>query len=275
MYNLALALGIATLAFVLGWLGGNTWIAGFVPGLVAVGVAYFLLARRTGRQLEDIMKRAMAEFDNLKPEKLMAMAQRTRNEKAVREYQASVLQKARTILEEGYALDRWQFLIGAQVHAQLGAIDYLERKWSDARGHLEKSWSRNWLSQTQLAAIDWREDKKPAALARMEKTKGPASKEALFWGVYAWMLLESGDRDKAVRVADEGLKAVPGSGPLKEMVDALRNQKKLKTSVWGDAWYQIFPEHLTPEQERAMAEKYAQQRGQYGPPQPRKGFRPR
>lgn len=266
MYNLAIAIGIAAAAFLLGWAGGNTWVAGFIPGFLALIISYVLLARRTGQQLEVVLRRAMAEFESLKPEKLMAIYQKTRSEKAVQDARAEVLGKVRGILNEGFALERWQFLVGSQIHAQLGALDYMDQDYASARGHLEKAWSRNWMSQVQLSAIDWREDRRKEALARLEKAKGPGEKEALFWGVYTWMMAESGDVAKALLIVSEGLKKIPGHKALGELADALRNQKKIQVSVFGDAWYQFFPEHLTETQKRAMAEQYA--------PRQKHGFRP-
>ena len=266
MYNLAIAIAIAVVAYLLGWLGGNTWIAGIIPGVLALAIAYVLLARRTGQQLEAILRRSMVEFEALKPEKLVAIYQRTRSEKAVQDARNQVLQKVRGILHEAMALQKWQFLVGAQIHAQLGALDYMDQDYASARGHLEQAWSRNWMSQVQLSAIDWREDKRDLALARLAKATGPGEKEPLFWGVYAWMAAESGDKERALLIVSEGLKKLPGQKALTELADALRNQKKIQVASFGDAWYQFFPEHLSETQKRAMAEQFA--------PRQKHGFRP-
>lgn len=270
MYNLAIAIGFAASGFLLGWFGGNTWVAGIFPAFVALFVSYFLLARRTGKQLEAIMRRAMAEVEALKPEKLAALAQRTRSEKAVREAQQQALRKVRAIMTEGFALAPWQFLVASQLHAQIGALDYQEGNYEEARKHLSKAWSRNWMAQVQLAAIEWREDKKTEALSRLDKARGGGEKEALYWGVYAWMALESGDKDRALKLLADGQKACPSSKPLSEMADAVRNQRKFQPRVFGDAWYQFFPEHVTEAEKRAMAERFMQPKGQYRPPQPRR-----
>ena len=270
MYNLLISIGIAALAFLLGWLGGNTWVAGIFPAFVALLISYFLLARRTGRQLEAIMQRAMAEADALKPEKLAALAQRTRSEKVVREAQTAALKKIRAAMMEGFALAPWQFLVASQLHAQIGALDYQEGNYADARKHLEKAWSRNWMAQVQLAAMDWRDGKRAEARARLEKARGGGEKEALYWGVSAWMALESDDKDKALQLLGEGLKKLPGNKPLSEMADAVRNQKRFQARVFGDAWYQFFPEHVTDADRRAMAERFMQPKGTYRPPMPRR-----
>ena len=62
MYNLLIAIGAGLLSFVaLSFaLGAGSFkpLYGLVPGLFVVGIAYFYLARRTMRQVEEIMKRA-------------------------------------------------------------------------------------------------------------------------------------------------------------------------------------------------------------------------
>lgn len=269
MYNLLIALGCAALGFLLGWFGGNTWVAGIFPAFLALFVSYFLLARRTGQQLEAIMRRAMAEVEALKPEKLAAIAQRTRSDKAVREAQQSALRRVREIMNEGFALAPWQFLVASQLHAQIGALDYQEGNYEEARKHLSKAWNRNWMAQVQLAAIEWREDKKSEALKRLDKAKGGGEKEALFWGVFAWMAMENGDKERALQLLGEGLKKLPANKPLTEMADAVRNQRRFQPRIFGDAWYQFFPEQITEAEKQAMAQRYMQPKGAYRPPQPR------
>ena len=62
MYNLIIALSIAAASFALGMTIAGTLVAGFVPASIAMLIAYFLLARRTGNQFRVIAERAAAEF---------------------------------------------------------------------------------------------------------------------------------------------------------------------------------------------------------------------
>ncbi len=248
MINLALSLALGLALFGLAWLAVGTWLAGIVPFLLGATIAYFFLARRTGRQLEALVQRAGAEF------------------------QAGRLDRGRKILESGFALSRWQFLIAEQIHGQLGALDYMQGRWKAARKHLEQAWSRNWQAQAMLACIDAREKKWEPALERMEKARGPGGKDPVFWGLYAWMALESGDRDKALAALADGLKKNPESDALKAMADQVRNKKKVRTKVFAPTWYQFFPEHMP----RSEAMRYAQQQRRGYQPPPPKGFgRPR
>jgi len=222
MYNLLLALALAAVVYgaVASYAG---WLAGFLPALIVLGVAYVLLARRSGRQLEAIFKRAMKEMEGGR------------------------VDQGRKILEEGFALARWQFLVGAQIHAQLGSIDYLQRNFKSARKHLEKAWSRHWQAQAMLAAIDHREGNNAAALGRLEKLKSAGAKEAVYWGLFAYIATESGDADKALQVLDLGQQQLPSSDSLKNMANQVRNKKKVKMKPFAPGWYQFFPEQIPKE----------------------------
>jgi tetratricopeptide (TPR) repeat protein len=248
MYNLLISLALSLLGYAVGALVAG-WLAGFLPAIIVLLTAYFFLARRTGRQLEALMKQAGDAF------------------------QAQKLDRGRELLQQGFALAKWQFLVAEQLHAQLGAVDYLQRNWKGAREHLEKSWSRNWMSQAMLACLDHREGKPAEALARMEKATGPGGGDPSFWAVYGWLALESGDRDKAVAVLAQGLKKNEASKPLAELADAVRNKKRIRPDKqfagFAPGWYQFFPEHIPPQQ---VAQMTGQKAPGYSYPAPR-GFR--
>ena len=170
MYNLLIALALGAAAFVGGWRWLNSLTAGVIPGTLVLGIAYFYLARRTGRQLQALMETAMAEF------------------------QAQRVEKGRKIVEAGFALSRWQFMVEGQLHAQLGAIAYLQRDFKTARTHLSKTWTRNWHAQAMLSCIDHREKKHQDAVERMEKAKGGGKKDPpdygggrIFEGAGSWV----------------------------------------------------------------------------------------
>jgi tetratricopeptide (TPR) repeat protein len=241
MYNLLIALGAGLGGYLLGALIAG-WIAGFAPALLAFTIAYFLLARRTGKQFEALATEAMGHFEKGK------------------------IDAGKAALERGFALAPWQFLIAKQIHAQLGAIAYMQRNFKAARPHLEKAWSRQWNAMAMLAVLDHREGKTDAALARMEKTKSAGAKEAVFWGLYAWLCVQAGQKERALAVLAEGLKKVPGSEPLKGLRDQLANDKKVKMTAFGQGWYQFYPEDIPREQLMAAAQK----KGVYSYPQPRR-----
>jgi hypothetical protein len=103
MYNLliSLAAGLAV-ALVLGLGTEFGWAAAIVPGLLAAAIAYFALARRSGKKLEAIF------------------------EAMQKEAQAQKLDKAVQTLQSGFALAPWQFLVATQLHSNLGILHYLK-----------------------------------------------------------------------------------------------------------------------------------------------------
>lgn len=246
MYNLLIALGIATVLFVLGWAVGGSWVAGFIPALLGLGVAYFLLARRTGKQLETLLKSAMVEFEKGRVE------------------------PGKAIIMQGFELAKWQFLIKEQLHAQLGALAYMQQDFKSAREHLSQAWSRHWQSQAMLSALDHRDKNHAAALERMEKAKSVGGKDAAFWALWVWYAWSADDKDLALKVVNMGLDQVKDSPGLKQLADVIRNDKKLKTNVFRafqPTWYQFFPEHMP----RSMMMEMARQQG-VGQPQGRRGY---
>jgi len=194
MYNLLIAIGLSLGALLVGYGLAGSLVAGILPAVVTFIAAYMYLARKSLAQLEAIMGRAndeMKVFQTMAPPTSLAEYNRLlalRTEK---------LQKTRDIMAAGFPLAKWQYLVAEQLHAQLGALDYMEQKYTNARPHLEKAWSRNWQSHAMLSCIDFREGNKDGAVARMEKLEGVASKEGVYWGLAVWLALEAGKRQGA------------------------------------------------------------------------------
>ena len=184
MYNLLISIAVGIVLFVVTGLIGGNWLAGIIPALLGLGIVYFLLARRSGQQLQAIMERAMAEFQALEGHP-QPRTQREANK--LMALQKEKIAKGRAIMEEGFKLSRWQFLVDQQIHAQIGAIEYMQQNYDTAREHLEKAWSRHWQAQAMLACMDFRDKKIDEALTRMEGADGAGGSDALFWGIYAWI----------------------------------------------------------------------------------------
>ncbi len=248
MYNLLISLGVAGLAFGIGAAMGQ-WVYGFAPAMLVLPVVYFLLARRTGQQLEVIMTRAGAEL------------------------QAGRLKPAREIIETGYALGPWQFLITQQIHAQLGALEFMQRNYKQARPLLEKAWKRNWQAQGMLGILDARAGKHDEALVRLGKASLLAKREPLYWALTCWLLLDAKRVDEAQRKVVEGLETVENSKSLKELQTAIANDK-LKRFRWdrafGQTWYQFFPEQAQAQAQRGQAANDPRMRNRKTFPQPRR-----
>jgi hypothetical protein len=277
MYNLLIAIGLSLGALLVGYGLAGSLIAGILPAVVTFIAAYMYLARKSLAQLEAIMGRAndeMKVFQTMAPPTSLAEYNRLlalRTEK---------LQKTRDIMAAGFPLAKWQYLVAEQLHAQLGALDYMEQKYTNARPHLEKAWSRNWQSHAMLSCIDFREGNKDGAVARMEKLEGVASKEGVYWGLAVWLALEAGKRDKALQLLAKGVVAAPGSEPLKQMDVAVRNGKAPDVHAFAPTWYHFFPEQVPQQQVQAnqqptaeqveMMKRYEAEKRKFKPPTPRR-----
>ncbi len=225
MYNLLLSLaaGLAVgLAIRLGTSFG--WTGAVVPAFIAAAAAYLALARRSWKQLEALF------------------------EETQRELQAQKLERALQVLERGFALAPWQFLVASQLHSQIGVLLYVRKEFDKALPHLEKSFSRHWVARAMLGVQRWRRKD----VAGMEKVFEDAvkanKKEGLVWCVYAWLLDKEGRHDEAVKVLGRGAAANPSDEKLKSALQALQNDKKLKLGkLYGEQWYQFHLEAVPPQ----------------------------
>jgi tetratricopeptide (TPR) repeat protein len=258
MFNLLISLGALLLGYTAGHLSVD-WTAGLLTGIFAFGVTMFLLWRRTSRQLEAVALGAQTKL------------------------QTGDVQGARAALEAGMELGRWQFLVREQLHGQLGQLHAMEavgvlmqgkrpqamQGFEAAREHLEKSWSRDWTSRSTLGVVLQRLGRRDESIAVFEAASGPASGEPLFWGLYAWVLHEGQERDKALAVIGRGLAENKGNGPLIAVQEALSNKRRPDFgAAFGERWYQLFPDQMSQEQLIAM---YEQTTGKKVPPGARVG----
>jgi len=217
MINLALSIaaGIAV-ALAVRFGAGFGWAGAVLPGALALAVAYFLLARRSWRQLEALFGETQ------------------------RELQAQHFEKGIQVLERGFALAPWQFLVASQIHAQIGVLHYVLKRFDQALPHLEKSFSRHWIARGMLAVQRWRSKDLAGALKVFEDGVKANKKEGLLWCAYAWVLDREGRHDEAVKVLGRGAAANPTDEKLKSALQALQNDRKLKLGkLYGDQWFQF------------------------------------
>jgi len=226
MYNflLSLAVGLAVAAAIaLGTSFG--WIAAIVPGLLVMTGLYVYVAFRVRKQLDAIQGEVQ------------------------RELQARHVEKAIQALQGGFALARWQFLVGTQLNASIGMLRYLTEDVDAAlpaleagqpRGWLARLVNRDWLSRAILAAARYRKRDVAGALALFEEAAGLGPKDGLSWSAYAWVLEKEGRHDEALAVLGRGVAASPSDEKLKDSQQALQNGKKLKLwKLYGEQWYQF------------------------------------
>lgn len=216
MINLALTLLSAIAAFLLLWLPGLLQPLGAIlPALVVGGVAWYLLVKRTGQQLESIVTRS---HELAKTNKLDAAVE---------------------LLRTGFPLGRWQFLVDAQLHGQIGQLLYLQKKYDEAEPHLAKAWIKHWPARAMLGAQQYRRKE----WAEMEKTfEGAISSnksEALLYAIYAWCEDKRGETKRAIEILQRGVTEVKGDEKLKTLLQRAQNDKRLKMDSFEPIWWQF------------------------------------
>jgi tetratricopeptide (TPR) repeat protein len=225
MYNLLISLAVGLAVALAIRFGTNVgWVGSVVPGVFAFGLAYFLLARRTFRQVE-------ALFEEVKKD---VMGKR--------------VERAVQTLQRGFALAPWQFLVATQLHSQLGVLFYVREKYDAAQPHLEKSYGKHWVARVMLALVRYRRRDLDGARKAFEETVKSNKKEGLAWASYAWVLEKEGRHADAVEVMGRAAKANPSDEKVKAALHALQNDKRLKLGkLYGQDWYQFMLERIPAE----------------------------
>lgn len=226
MINLLLSIAAGVAGFLLFFVPGIAHALGSVlPGAIAAVGAYVLLARRSGKQLEGVMAVAQKEMMARKPE------------------------RAVEALQQAFALSRWQFGVASSLHANIGVLLYVQKKFDEAEPHLRKSTGtllRLWQAQAMLAAILFRQKK----YEEMEKTFDGALRgnksETLLYAVYAWCENARGEKKKAIEIVQKGVNENKSDEKLKALLQRAQNDKRLKLDGWGEQWWQFWLE--TPPQ---------------------------
>ena len=225
MYNLLISLA-AGLAVTLAVRFGTTvgWVGSVLPGMLATAVAYFLLARRSWKQLETLMGAVQKDL----------MAQK--------------FDRAIQTLESGFPMARWQFLVASQLHSQIGVLRYVRQDFTAAVPHLEKSFSRHGVARAMLALTRYRKKDLEGMRAVFEQAAKDNKKDGLLFATWAWVEEKEGNHDRAIAVVARGLKANPSDEKLKGVAQVLQNDKRLKLGkVYGEQWFQFHLEQMPPQ----------------------------
>ena len=226
MINLLLALAAGVLGFLAFYLPGVAHALGSIfPGVVAAIATYILLARRTGKQLEAVMGVAQEAMKARKPE------------------------RAVQALQDAFALARWQFGISSSLHANIGVLLYVQKKFDEAEPHLRKSTGtllRLWQAQAMLAAILYRHKKYDEMERIFDGSLKGNKSETLLYAVYAWCEHARGEKKKAIEILTKGVEENKSDEKLKTLLQRAQNDKRLKLDGWGEQWWQFWLE--TPPQ---------------------------
>jgi len=220
--NLLLSLLAGVAGFLVFYLTGIAhWIGSIFPGLVFAIGAYVLLARRTGKQLEAAMAVAQKEMMARKPE------------------------RAVQALQDTFALSRWQFGISSSLHANIGVLLYVQKKFEEAEPHLRKGTKtmiKLWLAQAMLGAILFRRKQYEEMDKIFDKAMRGNKSETLLYAVYAWCESQRGEKKRAIEILQRGVKENPSDEKLKTLLGRAQNDKRLKLDGWGEQWWQFWLE---------------------------------
>jgi tetratricopeptide (TPR) repeat protein len=224
MLNLLIALVVGVAVTLLVKVAGFSMLAGIVPGTLAFIGSYIFLARRIALKVQALSKAAEKELS----------AQPT-NE---RERQQRI-EKAIKLLEGGLAYDRWQFLIGSQIHGQIGMIRYVAKDYPQAEFHLAKADARNFMAKALQAALYYQRKEYDRMERAFESAVKPGKKEPVVWAAYAWCVSQLKDREKAMKIMARAVEANPSDEKLKAGLTALQNDRKLRMKAFEPLWWQF------------------------------------
>jgi tetratricopeptide (TPR) repeat protein len=218
LLNLLAGLGLALLVSVLAWLLSITAWVGVPAGLVAGAALFIWLGRRVQQRIEGIFQRA---GESLKKQKW---------------------DEAIAVMKEGYAFANQQFLVKGSIDGQIGVVQYLRQKQEEAEPLLRSASMQHYIAKGMLGVLLWKRGEKKAARETFDLALKAAKKESVLYAVYAYVLNEMGDRDKAISVLNEGLRRCKGDERLSSNRSLLQNGKAMKMKVYGEQWYQFMIE---------------------------------
>jgi tetratricopeptide (TPR) repeat protein len=219
MYNLLISIAIAVvtaLAFGFGLGGGSfKFVYGIAPALIAGLAAYFVLARRSMKQVQAINERAQVEFQNQN------------------------FEKGIDILKEAYDIAKWQFLVESIINAQIGTVLFMTKKFDQAEPFLKKAFKKNWTARAMLAVHYYKKKKYDRMEEAFEEAVQHNKKESLLWNLYAYCQWKRRKRDEAISILNRGLEHIEDDERTRANLEALQNKRKMKMRGWNMMWYQF------------------------------------
>jgi len=223
--NLLLGLGAALAVILLSsLLHISLWIS--VPVGVIAGVALFIwLGRKVQNELEGIFSRAGE------------LLKRQQFDKAIE------------TMREGYRLAPRQFLVKGSIDGQIGVVQYLRKKNDEAEPLLASASMQHYIAKAMLAILQWKRGEKKKAKETFDLALKTGKKESLLYAAYAYVLVEMGERDRAIEILNKGLGVCKGDERLITNRNLLQNGKALKMKVYGEQWYQFLLERPMIRQE--------------------------
>ena len=159
---------------------------------------------------------------------------------AQKDLAANRVEKAVRVIEDVQKkFGPWQFYVKQQMNSQIGSIHYLRRDFSKAFEYLDQGFARHWVGMAMLAICYMKRTQNGKMIDTFEKAVTVTRKEPMLWSLYAFCLEKIGERDKAIKVMERGLKKLKGDERMDENLAALKEGRKMKMQPYGDLWFQF------------------------------------
>jgi tetratricopeptide (TPR) repeat protein len=224
MYNVLISLGVAILVTLgVRQAGFSVW-AGIIPGVLAFFITFILLARWVAKRIQGLMESVQKEFQGQPASQKEALA---RVDRAVK------------TLEQGLVYDKWQLMVGPEIHAQIGMLKYMAKDLDGAKLHLAKASPRNYMAKAMEGALHYQRKDYTAMQRSFEAAVKTGKKDAVVWAAYAWCLLQLKEKDKALQVLARAVQINPSDEKLKGSLTQLQNDKRLKMKPYEPTWWQF------------------------------------
>lgn len=219
MRNVLLAFAAGVVAFSLLYF---TNLLGFgesiVPGAIVLIAAYFVLARRTFKQVERVFTQSSQALQAMPPRFDLAVQ----------------------TLQTAYRFSSQQIGVRTQVDAQIGVLYFLQQNFNDALPYLQRSVGfSHWMAAAMLAVVHYKKKNHDDMKQVLDVVTKRGKKQSLAWSLRAYLLSQIGEREEAQRILGEGLKHTGDDARLKDALLALQNGKKIKMRAYREQWYQL------------------------------------
>ncbi|WP_141589721.1 M48 family metallopeptidase [Myxococcus sp. AB056] len=224
MYNLLISLGVGIAVALLVKVAGFSIWAGLVPGILALVGTYIVLARRVASRVQSLMTVVQKDLQSQPTSQKDAQA---RVDRAVK------------TLEQGLVYDKWQFLVGPELHSQIGMLKYMVKDQEGAKAAFAKGSGRNYMAKAMEGALYFQRKDFDAMKKAFESATKSGKKESIVWAAYAWCLMQNKDKDGALRVLARGVEQNPKDEKLKGSLAQLQNDKRLKMKPYEPTWWQF------------------------------------
>jgi len=196
-------------------------VSGFIAipfGLVGGFVLFFFLGRKIQEKMEILMAQMQKDVAENK------------------------FDRAIETLKRGFAFSKRHIFVAAQLNSQIGVLYYLKKDHDKSMEYLKKGFLKHYVGQGMLACIYYKRKDMENMKSTMEDTIKGNRKEAMVYGLYAYLVYQLKEKDKAIEILQNGLKKLPKDTRLQANLTQLQNNKKMKMKVFGDAWVQFMLE---------------------------------